>query len=245
MAFAPSFGKKEIEKIYREDIARLLTGLDAISVRESSGVDIVKNLTGRHAVWLPDPTILFEDYENIAIRPVEAGYVFAYCLRGGYPIEHVKKVTAKHLDLPIIRPVNPDMRWHSRGRAVPIGPSRWLGHIMNARIVITNSFHGVIVSVLFKKDFLAVSVSGWKSNSKDDRITSFLARVGLADRFVTHTTPDADVIRLLGQPIDWEAVHEQLRAWRAEAWDYLRKEMVAPDELSTPETISTNNGPGQ
>ena len=226
VTFAPSFGSATIDPAYREEVKQLLAGLDALSVRERSGVGLVRDLDGRHASWMPDPTVLLENYENIITRPDEAGFIFTYTLRSGHPIGHIKKLAAKHLGLAIIKPFNPEAHWVSRGRKVEIGPSRWLGYIANANIVITNSFHGTVFSILFRKPFIAVGISGRNSNL-NERITSLLDRLGLSGRFVNADTRDEEIIRLLNEPVPWDEVHARLQAWRAEAWAYLRKEIAA------------------
>ena len=226
VSFAPSFGSATIDPDYREEIKQLLSNLDAISVRERSGVDIVEELAGRRAAWMPDPTLLLVDYENIMIKPVETGFIFTYALRSGRPIEHIKRLVAKHLGLPIIKPVNPEVHWLSRGRRVQIGPSRWLGYLANANVVITNSFHGTVFSILFKKQFIAVDISG-RNSSLNERTTSLLDRLGLSGRFVSADTNDDEVLRLVHEPIPWDEVHVRIQAWRAEAWAYLRMEVAA------------------
>ena len=237
VTFAPSFGGAQVEPRYREEIGRLLAGLDALSVRERSGLGIIEELTGRRAAWMPDPTMLLENYEDLLVRPAEADFIFTYCLRTSRSIGHIQAVVAQRLGLPVITPANPGKRWVSSGHIVRIGPTKWLGYMAHARIVITNSFHGTVFSILFRKPFIAVSIQGRKSNL-NERLTSLLDRLGLAGRFIDENTSDDDVRRLLDERIDWDVVHARLQTWRAEAWAYLREEVAAV----RPDVVVSNAG---
>lgn len=219
ISYAASFGGANIENIYRKDIGELLAGLDAISVREESGLKLVESLAGRNASWVPDPTLLLNDYQSVTADPEGDDFVFSYCLRGNDSIAEIQRFVAIMFNSQVVLPYNSQQRWSSDGKVVHLGPSEWLGHIRYAHAVVTNSFHGTVFSILFQKPFITIPLAG-RNKNLNERVMSLLARLGLTDRLM-FGTQEADVKRLLGVPIDWEDVHNRLQAWRVEAQEYL------------------------
>lgn len=58
ISYASSFGVNELPESAKKQYRKLLQGLDSISVREDVGVEIVKNISGRNATKVVDPTLL-------------------------------------------------------------------------------------------------------------------------------------------------------------------------------------------
>ncbi len=219
IAYAASFGRASIEVEYRQEIGRLLSGLDAISVREESGIGLVRDLSGCEAVWVPDPTVLLDDYRPVLVTPPQEDFVFAYCLRTSALIGEVQKQVARAYGVPLLTPYDPQQRWGARGTMLHLGPAEWLGCIAQARFVVTNSFHGTLFSILLRKPFITVPLVG-RHQDLNERFLSMLSRLGLEDRQLA-TKQTSDVQRLVEEPIDWDAVRARLDSWRAEAEHFL------------------------
>lgn len=219
ISYAASFGGASVDSDYEAEICRLLSGLDSISVREQSGVDLVKKLAGRDAVWVPDPTMLLDDYSSVLAPPPDGDYVFSYSLRTGAMIGEVQKEVSQACQAPVLTPYNAQQRWRSGGTVVHLGPAQWLGCISGARFVVTNSFHGTLFSILFRKPFITTGLVG-RNVALNERFRSVLGRLGLQERFMADYDPEK-VARLLKKPILWEDVAAKLEAWRAEAKQFL------------------------
>jgi len=215
VAYAASFGGAQVPQEYRQAIGQLLTGLDAISVREESGVRLVQELSGRRAQWLPDPTLLLEDYRPLLVPPAEDAFVFGYSVRTSALIGQVQDQVAEACGVPLLTPYDPQQRWGARSSRLDLGPAEWLGCIAQARFVVTNSFHGTLFSVLFGKPFATVPLVG-RHEELNERFRSMLFRLGLENRLLA-TEQQGDVRRLVETPIDWDAVSRRLDPWRTEA----------------------------
>src|SRR5690606_39033267 len=116
---------------------------DSLSVREKSGVDLIKRLVNRDAAWMPDPTLLNENYPE-AQKPAEnrAPYLFSYVLRSGADSLTVQRTVADKLGLDIVSPSVTHQRWRTLGEIVHPTPLEWIGYIQESSFVVTNSFHG-------------------------------------------------------------------------------------------------------
>lgn len=125
-------------------------------------------------------------------------------------------------------PRNTHQRWRDIGQGVVPGPVEWLVMLSRARLVVSNSFHGVALSLVLNKPFIAVALPG-KRVGLNARVQNLLKVAGLQDRVIDTVDPDR-IRRLIEAPIDWEATNVRLAAVRAEAEAYLDAEIAAARE---------------
>ena len=93
----------------------------------------------------------------------------------------------------------------------------WLAMFKNAESVITDSFHGCVFSIIFRKEFVALLNSG----RGESRFKSLLGKFDLSHRIVTD--PKQGVIP--SEPIDWSAVEEVLAQWQEHSLNYLESNL--------------------
>lgn len=163
VALSASFGVGFIPEKEKERIAKRLNELTAISIREESGKKIIKELTGLDSKFVIDPTLSLkrEDWVKIEEKPKLKGldnFIFIYLL-GQYGKE--KLVAMKH-------------KFENEGKTVvfleneynyydmasdkefAINPAEFIWLIHHCNTVITDSFHAIIFSLLFRKEFSIV-----------------------------------------------------------------------------------------
>jgi hypothetical protein len=209
-SYGASFGKAELAEPFRAEAAELIRGLDAVSVRERSGAGIVRALTGGDPTCVPDPTILLGDFSELVRKnPVpDSGHVFCYALRVGDGVRELATVAAKATGGEVLSPENPHRRWRPIGRTVYPSPGEWLSLIASSAVVVTNSFHGVALSLILQRPFVAVALPGGRA-ALTERVKNLLADVGLEERLVAPSDIESGR-RILEQPIDWEGVGRAL-----------------------------------
>lgn len=186
ISYASSFGVSQIDKSLHERFRDLLNNIDVISVRETSGQDLVKQLTGRHAELVADPTLLLTKQEwgkYMAEYPsMPKRYVLIYQLSDSVAIVRLAKRIAEEKGIPVFRICKRAFGEHKDGGVTNIldaGPAEFLWLIAHAEYVVTNSFHGTAFSVNFNIPFFTVVSSTKKNNS---RMESLLTAVDLRDR---------------------------------------------------------------
>lgn len=228
LSYAASIGAEKAaagkEPIFRE----ILSGLDAISVRERSAQKYLQPLTSKPIAVVLDPTLLVSTrkWNGLAVGSENAPHLFAYFLRetNNRHDEQLHQI-ADQLGLPL-RCIADELERYPRSHAADkqilnAGPREFLGEIRDAEMVFTNSFHGLVFSVLFHKPFWAFKRH--KDGGKDSmnaRVTDFLAEFGLLDRLLE----DGEVPSLekLRTPIDYKAVDHILEEKRAFSMSWLR-----------------------
>ena len=226
ISYAPSFGKRNLDSAYDEDAKAFLGSLDGISVRERSGAEIVSGLAGREAVIAPDPTILlgaFGDLVDQDTRDMAGNHIFCYALRSDVPIRQVAERVGEVLGAKILSPRTSRQRWRDIGTGVRPGPVDWLRSLVSSRFVVSNSFHGIVLSILHHRPFIAVGLPAAKG-ALNERALDLLEQVGLLGRFMK-TYSSVRIDALVSEAIDWDEVDSCLARLRGVGERYLKDEI--------------------
>ena len=183
ISYAPSFGVDEFDPELERKMAKWLERFDAISVREPQGAEIVNRLCGRDATVVCDPTLLLERtvYEAIERKPrfgLPEKYIAVYTICGHSWAEKAAIELGEKMNLPVVHlPGGQLARWYLPGGVkyvTALGPAEWLWFIHHAEYVVTNSFHGTVLSLVFHRP-LTVALNG---KASDARMLSLLKCAG-------------------------------------------------------------------
>lgn len=214
IAYAASFGtdRWEFTPSMTDVCAGLAKKFDLVTIRETSGVKLCREHLLVEAKHVLDPTMLLckEDYENLVKKenePESEGTLFHYILDpSAGKITFIEKVARNQRLKPFtIMPkcqaenrTRKDVKKHIEDCVFPSVTS-WLRGFMDAKMVIVDSFHGAVFSIIFNKPFW-VMANAKRGNARFD---SLLSMFGLEDRMIT---PGEDVN--WSKPIDWAMVNE-------------------------------------
>lgn len=228
VTYAASFGRSEIPPRHHGEVASYAKALDAISVREASGCQLLKEYSGREATLVPDPTFLI-DWDTpdpgTQSRTQEKGTLFSYVLRSGDGLYAFQQELGYQLNLDVIQPHNPHQRWNSYGAVVPMSPMEWLAAIRNSSAVVTNSFHGTVFAILFNRPFLSVKLGGAKAGL-NARMQHLLNELGLEERQVA-LSGGKEAVEKMQSSIDWDRVNKRIAEMRDDGIDFLARALDA------------------
>ena len=188
IAFATSFGHTEWqgEEYERAEIEFLLKRFDAISVRETSGVNICRNLFNVSAEWVLDPVFLCkrEIYSLLAEKsyfiPTKK-YIAAYILDcDNTKAQHLEAVASKMgCELRILFDPNGNKKLDSKWTVEEnFHVEDWIKWIQDSEYVITDSFHGMCVALMLEKNFVVVK----NKRRGEARFNDYGKKLGIADR---------------------------------------------------------------
>lgn len=159
IAYAPSFGGiTRMSSECEEQVRKYLSNFTFIGVREQSGVDLCHRIGIEKAVKVVDPTLLLSSVDYNSIRqktPVRKAYIFLYLL--GNPIacsvsDIFSFARANNFEVVYVASQG---RLDSYEKTSPqIG--EWIDYLANADLVVTNSFHCTVFSLLFNRKFVAI-----------------------------------------------------------------------------------------
>ena len=231
IAYAPSFGCDYISDCEtREKIAKLITAYSFIAMREDSGSCIVKNLTGKSANVVLDPTLLLKPDQWEAFRRPYALSAEPYCLfyflgADANNINTAYKIAHNH-DLRVYQlPVFMRQLKLSDTLGLDVGPSEFITLIKNASLICTDSFHCMAFATLFKRPFVGFERFDPKSSdSQNTRVYSFLKSVDLMDALIPRTALETWSDFPKGPAID-SIAQQRIDVMRAASIDYLQKSL--------------------
>lgn len=209
VAYAASIGLPTIPERLRSEYKRLLSKYDAIGVREEHGRKVLHSELGIDATAVLDPSFLVPRGEWLGLASVTQDrppYVFCYFL--GAPARYKEAVAsaARATGLPVIAYLPEAGKEEIPGcltlrkMAVPEFLS-WLG---GAALVMTDSFHGIALSINLGVEFLAYR--RFDDNdvlNQNSRVLNVLSKLNLED----HLMPSS-AYRVV--KTDWAAVAAKL-----------------------------------
>lgn len=214
IAYAASFGVDSWEYTDKQtqQCAKLAKKLNAISVREYSGIDHCRKFLGVEAKWVVDPTILAgkEAYMPLIDKKYNEKYIFAYVLdQTPQKVRFINQI-AKENGL--------DIRMHGSEKNATLSVEEWLSLIANSSIVITDSFHGTVFSILFHREFYSI-VNKARGGS---RFFSLLKPLGLECRVGDVEEIETSQI----QNVDWKHIDNVLQKQREDSMNFLINALI-------------------
>ena len=167
-SYAPSFGVEEIPKEMKEFYKKNLKEINKISVRETSGKRLIKELVDVDAVVLPDPVFLLDKNEwNKKIADNKKNnseeYIVTYFL-GTQNKEVLEKIN-KYANKNNYKIYSIAGNYINKNSIIP-SPIEFLKLIKNAKVVFTDSFHAVAFSIIMQTKFVVFNRKDVKQFSR-------------------------------------------------------------------------------
>lgn len=198
ISYAASFGKsiQQGTSLSEEELQSILhhiTDLDGISVRESEAKDWIFENSQRVVDHVVDPVLLMTAQEWITMlpklkSPQERGrYILVYGMGLNKEVLYTAKKIAEYLKLPIVnigKPLTGLNRYEKN--YFTLGPEEFLNRLVHAEVVITNSYHGMALSLVFQKPFFVLA-----HKTRNSRIISLLSLFGL-EKQMLHSSEEID-----------------------------------------------------
>ena len=212
VAYAASFGtdKWEFSEKLTRKCAKYAKLFTAISVRETSGVDLCHKYLNIDAVQMPDPTLLLnkEDYAELCkeVKGATVPFLLAYIL----DIDNEKRAYITK----IADNMGLNVYFCTADSDISLSVEQWLAMFRDASFVITNSFHGTVFSIINNKDFYSI-VNEWRGT---DRFVSLLSHFDLLNRLYN----DVDSLPTEITHMDWDKVNEIKNKWQKTGYDFLQ-----------------------
>ena len=222
IAYAPSVGTNIGNEDYYQNVAPCLKSFSYISTREQAGKELLSQLTDKTVKVVVDPTLLLkrDDWEKLVDTKAEEDYVFCYFLTPNpwYVNHAIELAKTQHLKLKLFY-THSDLYRH-KADVVFGGPKEFLTSIKYAKMVLTDSFHATVFSLIFQKDF--ITYKRFKDGGEKDqnaRIYNLLTPLHLLDRFVG----EEELLKVANRRlIDYESICGIMEDLRMDSLNYLK-----------------------
>lgn len=189
VTYAASFGNTTLEKLKKykidKEIGELLNNIDNISVRDENSYNIVKELTKKDIIYNLDPVLVY-DFKSLYNRKIiKEKYILLYAYTNRMSITELKciKKYAKDNNLKI----------YSIGgvhkyidKFIDCNPFDILSYFNCAQVIITDTFHGSIFSIITKKKFVTLVRESKNDNyGNEEKLYHLLNTLNLKNRIIT------------------------------------------------------------
>ena len=227
IAYAVSFGTDRWEFSPRETLhcRELIKLFDAVSVREVSAIELCKQYLQREACQVLDPTMLLtaKDYIDLLDGKnlqTSRGDLLTYILDENEEKRHVvNKLSIAWGYKPFLANSGYVSRKDLLAGEMQYPMEQWLKGFLDAKFVITDSFHGTVFSILFGKPFIVLG----NEERGLTRLKSLLGLLGLDKHLVLQ---DACLDNRNNYNLDIPSIHQKLEALRAESLSFLISHLV-------------------
>lgn len=220
-SYAASFGKDvwgNTQWLSDEEAKKLLGRFNFVSVRETSGVKLLnERFEVKKVKQVLDPVLLYERYPELLDNLTLSNEIVLYKLTNSSNFYEKCREIGRQMSLPL-RSIGSIRRIKDVRCSYPESLEGWMRRIVGAEYVITDSFHGTVVSLLYGKQF--VSCVG--NPQLVTRLKSLLDILGLSDRFVQDSNDANTILAKLKEPIDYNRVYEKLKYLRADSLVFLK-----------------------
>ena len=222
ITYAASMGVLNMTEEDRLFMSKMLENFVNLSVRERDLQQVLLSLD-RKSILVLDPVFLMNrvDWKKIIPRNnrfSKQKYILFYNLLLTRESVQLAEKVAAHYGYEI-REIYKGRDWKHRGKRYvkTAGVEEFLLLIQDAEFVVSNSFHGVAMSIIFEKSFYAVGMG-----IRSERVLTLLTSLGIEDRYIT----DINAINY-NSFVDYVSVNELLDKLRDGSkvflWDSLKK----------------------
>lgn len=233
IAYAPSMGSASyINDLYKKNINELVNNISFLSIREKSTKELLEKNIGKKIINVVDPVLLFDSNRWSEVSQTEGSrfneYALVYFLGDNIKSWNYAYKISKlnNLEIRIIPTYKRDFR---RSGIIEnnVDPECFINLFKNASLVITDSFHGVLFSVIFEKNFWVLKrFKGDSKKNQNVRLYDFLERLDLQSRIIKRFHD------YNGDRIDYVKVKTYLVPQISESKDFLEDSLERINELN-------------
>lgn len=200
ISVASSFGSYILNNDERDYFVDCLRRFTSISVREQFAENQLSQIGINNVKVICDPTLMIsvDEWNRFLVPCKYNGYLLTYFVSGSFKdfAERVSLIN-RNYNFPIYNVQSSNYHWNGVTKTfVGVTPEAFLGMIKNAEIVVTDSFHGTVFSVLFHKKVVVIN-----NASNPIRIKELLKNLGMervefdgTDRVVEYNDKDFEKI---------------------------------------------------
>ena len=215
-SYAGCFGPttiKEINDQHQEKmIATGLKNMDAVSVRDMNSMTTVKDVSGIEATLVCDPVILYGyEKEMQEFKPKYKDYILIYSydknMNDAKEYEPIKAYAKKHGFT--VYSIGYHHRWC---KCIDASPIELLGWIKNANLVVTDTFHGSVMSIICNTSMVV------KLRGNQNKLRFLLSEYGMLDRIIEDFSKLEEIADMT---VDFELVNSLIQERRIVSMRFL------------------------
>lgn len=216
ISYAGCFGPTTYADVVKQGQQKMISDglhhMDAVSVRDQNSLETVKKTAGIDATLVCDPVILYGyEKEMQSFTPPMKDYILIYSydknLNDATEYNHIKAYAEKHN----LKAVSVGY-YHKWCKSIDASPFELLGWIKNARLVVTDTFHGSVMSIICNTPAVV------KLRGNQNKLRFLLSEYGLLDRTISNF---AEMESVADKSVDFDKVNAAIQERRATSMKFL------------------------
>ncbi|MDO5349825.1 MAG: polysaccharide pyruvyl transferase family protein, partial [Lachnospiraceae bacterium] len=201
VSYAVSSNTAKTEELYKYPfILQGLKGFDKVSVRDQSTYEAYRPILCEEPTFCLDPTLLVDLYQISKKNINYSNYILCYTYTFKPETIQAVKELAAELDKKIIV-VGQNFEWADE--AIPANPFEFLGLLENADFVVTDTFHGTVLSIALNKQFVTAAYK--------EKVFRIIEQFNLLDRNINGCSNIIDFFR---REIDYSPINRKIMELR-------------------------------
>ena len=218
-SYAGCFGPTTLDFIkekYAEEFIRAgIERIGNISVRDKNSQKIIERLSGRQVPIVCDPVILygFEAEKKNFIKPLAEKYLLIYSYDNNMNNKNEVDAIIKYAKTQGLTIVCAGFYHKWCDKNINVSPIELLQYIWGAEGVVTDTFHGAVISIVMNRPFAA------KIRDNKNKLGFLLEEYGLTDRIIDDF---GNLSVMFNRPIDYKEVNEIISGKRQKSIEYIK-----------------------
>lgn len=219
ITYAACFGPTTLNDIKRKHVEELVSSglkkINFISTRDMNTKIIAEKLSGQSVTMVCDPVILYGyEKEMHLYKPKENNYILVYSydknMNDDLEIKQIMKYAKKYNRK--VLSVGYQHSWCDKN--INVNPNELLGYIRNAKAVITDTFHGAVLSIICNCEFVV------KLRNNHNKLAFLMKEYDLTERIIREFS---ELENVFNQKINYDEVNKLIMKKRKESVEYLNK----------------------
>ena len=214
VSYAPSIGGTKSFNDKKAKICDLLGKFDYVSVRDHHSKNVIQKECGIAAKKVLDPTFLVSYDDILTLPSTAAAYLLVYNHK---KLSNIQEQSIRDIArIKKLKIISIGDVWNvADDSKIAVHPKEWIGYFKHASYVFTNTFHGTIFSLIFKKDFTVFVGEG-----KRNKVYDLLSSLDLETRIITANPGEGETDI---SAIDYRAVEKKLNPQIRESKAFLAR----------------------
>lgn len=226
LSYGTSIGITDLYDTEKKQFKKWLSSYDVISVREQQAADLLHDITGRDIPRVPDPTILLDPGQWISMaegQPDNKKYILVFSLGKNYEIVKKAIQLAESFSCKV-KVIDQNYAFPIHNNVEPItdaGPLDFVGLIKDAYLVLTDSFHCTVFSLITGTRNFYTYIS--PESDRGSRILDLLEVYGLGNHIVNYLTDIPNERDLSDEKIDTKKTYSIMDRERQSGRAFLKE----------------------
>lgn len=228
-AYGGCFGPTTIEEIdrlhCRAFVESGLKSMCGLGMRDQNSVKIGAELTGSQPELVCDPVILYGYEQELKgkERPMQEKYMVVYSYDNYMNEPHEVEAIMSYAKNNKLKVVSPGFLHKWSDKSVNVDPIELLNWFQHAECVVTNTFHGCVMSIITGRDMAVKARKGTATHDNANKLLNLMQEYEILDRKIDDTM---QLDEIFSRKVNWEATNRQIIERRAKSLDYLKR-MIA------------------